>query len=217
MAGKPHQVRLLTQLRVPLFLGVALLSGIGLSVSGCLEMVRRPPSGTTPSAPWWESGESPPSSDLSTPEADRSAESRTGPTAVEPAPSAPRHVLPESLGPAERNSVDRAFVRQVNEYAYWCVERELWEEARIHLEQALAQDSLAASLHNNLGVVYEQCGRQEEALAAYERATQLLAKDVYRANLTHLEERVLASNAIPDSAAGQGETPQLDRGDIGEK
>jgi len=95
----------------------------------------------------------------------------------------------------------------VNEYAYWCVERELWDEARIHLEQALAQDSLAASLHNNLGVVYEQCGRQDEALGAYERATQLGAKEAYRANLAYLEERMRAFSATPDSSAPQGEAP----------
>jgi len=217
MAGEPHQVTRLAPLRPPLLLGVALLTGIGLSVSGCLEMVRRPPSDTVSTQPWWESGESPPSPDHPAPEAGETAEPQPEPAAIEPVSAAPRRVPPESLRPAGRTSEDRAFVKQVNEYAFWCVERELWDEALIHVEHALTQDSLAASLHNNLGVLYEQSGRQEEALVAYERATQLGSKDVYRANLVHLEERIRESNAIPDSTTPQGDTPPPDQVDIDEE
>ena len=207
MARESRPVRSQVQRRASPRLGALLLVGIGLSLSGCLQMVQRPPPDTTSMGPWWESGESPPPGDLAVPQAGEDTEAKR--SVPEPAPPpAQRRTASEATHPAERNHDDRAFVKQVNEYAYWCVQRELWEEARIHLEHALAQDSLAASLHNNLGVVYEQCGRQEEALEAYERATQLGSTEAYRANLAYLEERVRESSATPDSTAPQGEAPR---------
>lgn len=89
----------------------------------------------------------------------------------------------------------------MNEYVHWCLERDLWDEARIHLEQALARDSLAASLHNNLGIVHEKQGRPEEALAAYEWALQLRPKEAYRDNLALLRQRIEAAEEsdVPDT------------------
>lgn len=84
----------------------------------------------------------------------------------------------------QRTARDRERVAQVNAYALWCVQRQMWAEARTHLEQAIAQDSLAASLHNNLGILYEQVGEPERARAAYERALVLQPdKMAYQSNL----------------------------------
>jgi Flp pilus assembly protein TadD len=80
-------------------------------------------------------------------------------------------------------------LRQVNEYAWWCVDQGLWNEARTHLERALAQDSLSASLHNNLAIVYEHLGRHDEAARYYQKAHELNpGQAVYAANLKRLEQ-----------------------------
>ncbi len=89
-------------------------------------------------------------------------------------------------------------VRQINEYAFWCVEKGLWNEARLHLEQAVERDSLAASLHNNLGIIYERLGLEEKAMAAYGKAWNLSPKEkAYRNNLELFER---GRRALPDSA-----------------
>ena len=88
-------------------------------------------------------------------------------------------------------------VKQINEYAFWCVEHELWKEARTHLEHAIEQDSASSSLYNNIGIVYEHFGEEEEALEAYRRAYALNPKQRrYRGNIDLLERRW---RAVPDS------------------
>ena len=88
-------------------------------------------------------------------------------------------------------------VKQINEYAYWCVENGLWKEARTHLEHAIEQDSSSASLYNNIGIVHEHFGEEEEALDAYRRAYALNPKQRrYRGNIDLLERRW---RAVPDS------------------
>lgn len=80
-------------------------------------------------------------------------------------------------------------VRRVNEYAWWCVDQGLWNEARSHLERALAQDSLSASLHNNLAIVYEHFGQHEQAVQYYQKAQELNpGQALYAANLKRLEQ-----------------------------
>ncbi len=99
-----------------------------------------------------------------------------------------------------RTGEDRERVERVNEYALWCIERGLWEEARIHLEQAVAVDSLSASLHNNLGILYERLGEREKARAAYEFAARLApGKRLYQANLSYLRKAAEARGVPEDS------------------
>jgi tetratricopeptide (TPR) repeat protein len=89
---------------------------------------------------------------------------------------------------ARRSGEERDRVEQVNAYALWCVESERWAEARTHLEQAVARDSLASSLHNNLGILYERLGEPVKARAAYERALVLQpGKGAYQSNLRRLD------------------------------
>ena len=60
----------------------------------------------------------------------------------------------------------------VDDYIFWCVKHSLWREARAHLEAAIAADSTDAALYNNLAVVYERWGLDDEALWAYDKARQ---------------------------------------------
>ena len=93
-----------------------------------------------------------------------------------------RHEAYSARTPAERDRV-----RRVNEYAFWCLDRDMWDEARIHLENAVQIDSLAASLHNNLGIVYERLGQRDEARARYRTAADLNpGRPLYEANLQRL-------------------------------
>ncbi len=110
----------------------------------------------------------------------------------------PQHPMVVELSETERDNLresyalrtdaDRDRVEQVNMYALWCVERKMWAEARTHLEQAIAKDSLAASLHNNLGILYERLGEPDKARTAYERALVLRpGKTAYQSNLRRLD------------------------------
>lgn len=90
-----------------------------------------------------------------------------------------------------RTHAERDRVRRVNEYAFWCLDRGMWDEARIHLEQAVQIDSLAASLHNNLGIVYERMGQRDEARARYRTAADLNpGRPLYEANLSRLHAAI---------------------------
>ena len=91
-------------------------------------------------------------------------------------------------------------IEQVNKYALWCIENAMWNEAQSHLERALAQDSLSASLHNNLGVIYERLGMTDKAAQFYGRAQALNpAQAAYAANLRHLQQYQQASHDSTDS------------------
>ena len=93
----------------------------------------------------------------------------------------------------------REKTKQVNAYALWCIRNNMWEEARLHLEQGLEQDSSASSILNNLGIVYERLGRRAEAAAAYQKAGNLnLEKPAYSANLQRFEQS--QEYTSPDSA-----------------
>lgn len=189
-------------------LGVGAAVALATAGSGCLELIRRPAADAAP-PPFGEAAGPRPraraasaADDTLTGQAARTpilaaAAKRPGPdagptTAGTAAASAPRQ---------PRSAEARQRVRQVNEYVYWCLERDLWDEARIHLEQALARDSLAASLHNNLAIVWEKQGRPEEAARAYERAWELDPKKLYSNNLERLRQRLEAADepAEPDS------------------
>ena len=99
-----------------------------------------------------------------------------------------RHRL--AAGRAARTRKQREVVKQVNAYALWCIDHEMWKEARLHLERATEEDSLAGSLFNNLGLVYERLGMPDRAEIAYERAGDLNPdREAYHANLRRLHQR----------------------------
>ena len=121
-----------------------------------------------------------------------------------PAPS-PEVVKAQRRAYESRTREDRERVERVNAYALWCIERGLWVEARIHLEQAIAVDSLSASLHNNLGILYERLGEREKAREEYEFAARLApGKRLYQANLSHLRRAAEAGVVPADSVDIEG-------------
>lgn len=111
---------------------------------------------------------------------------------VEPATEEAPAITPEQWAARReaynrRSDDDRRRVRQVNEYAYWCLEQGLWDEARIHLQQAVERDSLSASLHNNLGIIHERLGQHDRARQHYRMAAELNpSRDLYGVNLQRL-------------------------------
>lgn len=210
---------------------------LGLAGAACTQVARQPQRGASP---WWEQDGNPPraeevqqdtsaaaeaggaeppdstdSSGLSAAEAATPGEPPEDAEATRPPepPSPPPEVVEaQRRAYGERTKEDRERVRQVNEYALWCVEQGLWEEARLHLEQAVAVDSLSASLHNNLGIVYERLGEREKARAEYEFAARLApAKRLYQANLGHLRRAAEGAGAPADSL-DIGGLPAAERG-----
>ena len=146
-----------------------LLLIVALACAGCLELVRRP--GTKA-----RSG----SSELIY------KDEKTSEPSVKPVPQ--QETQPVKV--VERSKKQRRSIQQVNEYALWCIENEMWNEARTHMERALQEDSLSASLHNNLAIVYERLGKADRASDFYQRALDLdSAEDAYRSNLSNLRNR----------------------------
>ena len=176
---------------------------------GCLELVRRPTAASETSGAEWDGlGNSPATKDVKQDTAAASSSKRdvisaaatdtplSDSTAI--AAWEPQFDEAALAASASRSSDRRREVGQVNEYALWCIQNEMWEEARLHLERAVARDSLAASLHNNLGVVYERLGQRERAESGYERARLLQPeKGAYQSNLARLQDRKSAASSPP--------------------
>ncbi len=181
--------------------------GVCLLFVGCLELVRRPTSGTGSRPTWADAGNPSAGEDVI-----GDTVASTEPVPAESEPPSPvlettrnRELMDASDGArlalrseADRGDDRRQNVKQVNEYAFWCIQNAMWEEARLHLERALEQDSLAASLHNNLGVIYEKLGERDRAEQSYERARLLLpARELYGSNLVRLQDRKRRSLEAP--------------------
>ena len=183
---------------------IILLSCLG--ASGCVELIRRSPAPESAAADWSTPGNQSVQTDV------QNNEPASPPARAETA------VPPDSLAPAAENQVARIYrpergqqqhqkTREVNEYALWCIENGLWSEARLHLEQGLQRDSLAASLHNNLGIVYERLGQEKKAREAYEKARGLSpGKKAYRVNFQLFEQRQRTDRT--DSLGVQTEAPE---------
>ena len=148
--------------------------GLGaLCLHGCLDLVRRPAAGAPIGYEYAQA-------------ADTTA---TSAAAIQPMP-----VLVVVDRP-KRSRQQLQDIEQVNKYARWCIENAMWNEAQSHMERALAQDSLSASLHNNLGVIYERLGMTDKAAEFYGRARALNpAQETYAANLRHLQQYQQASS-----------------------
>jgi len=158
----------------------------------CMELVRRPDPGTV--GRWRGTWADSTDSVGRDPEEERAGERGT---TLRAAGSKTR--AGEGTSPAGKRSTDqRARVRAVNEYALWCIGQSMWNEARSHLEQALKQDSLAASLYNNLAIVHEHLGHADSAAAYYQRALRLNGRNAaFQRNLTRLRrQRKAASDTV---------------------
>ena len=157
-----------------------------LCLNGCLELIRRPGASGEAAVDPVERNVAPPGNSPATANVQDSTETS------EPEPPVEVARLPLDL--PKRTRRQEQAIRQVNEYALWCIENSMWNEARSHLERSLAQDSLSASLHNNLAIVYEHFGQADKAAEFYRRARQLSSgKEYYEANLERLERRQQAA------------------------
>ena len=145
-----------------------------LSLSSCLELVRRP-SASVPAVYQPQAGTDDKTDTTRTSTAKISKTQRPSPVVIANHP--------------QRQDQQRRNIEEVNRYALWCIENAMWNEAQSHLERALGQDSLSASLHNNLGIVYERLGMTDKARDFYHRARALNpSKKAYMANLSYFQE-----------------------------
>ena len=167
-----------------------------LCMSGCLNLIRRTP--TPHTAATDPPGNQSEQTDVQDTEAltppAQAAEETLRTTAGQTSTAAPQTPAAQAdiaqIYRPERSRKRQETIRQVNEYAFWCIENNMWNEARSHLEQGLQQDSLSASIHNNLGIVYERLGLVEKATAAYKKARALnQVKKAYAINLQLFEQR----------------------------
>ncbi len=187
------------------FAGFACVVGL----AGCFDMVRRPQPGTP--GDWEPSVRDTISAEV--PTGQRSAldhPSSLPPEAATNATPSDFDIQQDLREPPSKEARER--VRRVNAYALWCIEQGMWAEARSHLERALMQDSLAASLHNNLAIVNEYYGNIQKAMELYLRAIALAADgDPYRQNLNRLEHHQQAAvdtHAVPDKVEPLIEHPE---------
>ena len=171
---------------LPRFICVVLTAVLSaLCLSGCLELIRRPADAAD--------GDPVERSVASSGNSHLAANVQESTEISEPEPSLTEATRLSANLP-ERTRQQEQTIRRVNEYVLWCIENAMWNEARSHLERALAQDSLSASLHNNLAIVYEHFGQADKAAEFYRRARQLSSgKEYYEANLERLERRQQAA------------------------
>ncbi|MCG9126067.1 tetratricopeptide repeat protein [Candidatus Poribacteria bacterium] len=74
------------------------------------------------------------------------------------------------VGCASRDSTG---INDYNQFAIKAAEAGLWNEAIYRWNQVITIDPDNAAAHNNLGVGYEAQGKITDAVASYERATEL--------------------------------------------
>ena len=82
----------------------------------------------------------------------------------------------------------------LNEYAISCIQRGLWTEAEFYLERANSSESPVVC--NNLGVVYEQAGKRQEAEAFYKKAIELDGQSIYYKNLSLLLDKPIQPQSV---------------------
>lgn len=105
-------------------------------------------------------------------------------------------------------------IEQYNQFAIKSAELQLWNEAIFRLQYILRIEPQNAKAYNNLGVAYEAVGKIDEAMEAYERATELEPDNrYYRFNYRKCRLHV-QRNRVKPPPAGKAETSdqtQLDR------
>ena len=109
---------------------------------------------------------------------------------------------------------DQPTIDQYNQFAIKSAELQLWNEAIFRWQHILQIEPQNAKVHNNLGVAYEAVGKIDEAIKAYERATELEPDNkFYRFNYRKCRMQVQRNRAKspPTEKADTPEQPQSDQ------
>lgn len=99
-------------------------------------------------------------------------------------------------------------IEAYNQFAIKAAQAQLWNEAVFRWKQVIDVDPENAKAYNNLGVAYEALGNIDEAVAAYQRATELEPDNKYY-RLNYRRCRI----HIRRSGADDGDVPQLEEDD----
>ena len=101
---------------------------------------------------------------------------------------------------------DQPTIEQYNQFAIKSAELQLWNEAIFRLQHILKIEPQNAKAHNNLGVAYEAVGKIDEAIKAYERATELEPENkFFRFNYRKCRMHVQRNRMKPPSAEKENE------------
>ena len=102
---------------------------------------------------------------------------------------------------------DQPTIEQYNQFAIKSAELQLWNEAIFRWQHVLRIEPQNAKVYNNLGVAYEAVGKIDEAIEAYERATELEPENrFYRFNYRKCRLHV-QRNRVKLPPAEKAETP----------
>ena len=96
-------------------------------------------------------------------------------------------------------------IEAYNQFAIQAAQAQLWNEAVFRWKQVIVVDPENAKAYNNLAVAYEALGDIDEAVDAYQRATELEPDNKYY-RLNYRRCRI----HIRRSGADDEDTPQLD-------
>ena len=109
---------------------------------------------------------------------------------------------------------DQPTIEQYNQFAIKSAELQLWSEAIFRWQYILQIEPQNAKVHNNLGVAYEAVGKIDEAIKAYERATELEPENkFYRFNHRKCRMQVQRNRVKPPAAEKEDvpDQPRLDQ------
>ena len=96
-----------------------------------------------------------------------------------------------------------------NRFAIRAAQAQLWNEAVFRWKQVIDVDPKNSQAYNNLGVAYEALGNTDEAVAAYQRATELEPDNkYYRLNYRRCRIHIRRSG-VEDEDAPQLEEDEL--------
>lgn len=76
-------------------------------------------------------------------------------------------------------SRDTNQIEAYNQFAIKAAQAQLWNEAVFRWKQVIDVDPEDSKAYNNIGVAYEALGKIDEAVAAYQRATELEPDNKY--------------------------------------
>ena len=96
-----------------------------------------------------------------------------------------------------------------NRFAIRAAQAQLWNEAVFRWKQVIDVDPKNSQAYNNLGVAYEALGNTDEAVAAYQRATELEPDNkYYRLNYRRCRIHIRRSGVEDEDA------PQLEKDEL---